>query len=34
MMVAIWSIDAKFGHKPDTVKSLSQWFNDIGSQIG
>lgn len=34
MMVARWSIDAKFGHKPDVVNSLSRWFNDIGSQIG
>ncbi|SFC71716.1 hypothetical protein [Pseudoalteromonas denitrificans] len=34
MMLARWSIDAKFGHKPNVVNSLSHWFKDIGSQIG
>jgi len=34
MMIARWSIDAKFGHKPEVVESLSHWFKEIGSQIG
>ncbi|MBU2972341.1 hypothetical protein KO527_23680 [Pseudoalteromonas sp. C2R02] len=29
MMAARWSIDVKFGHKPDVVNSLSQWFNGL-----
>ncbi|KGJ94982.1 hypothetical protein [Colwellia psychrerythraea] len=34
MMVARWCIDAKFGHKPEVVDSLTKWFNEVGSQIG
>ena len=34
MMIARWTIDAKFGHKPEVVESLSTWFAEIGSQIG
>ena len=34
MLVARWSIDAKFGHKPVVIESLKNWFRDIGSQIG
>jgi len=34
MMIAKWCIDAKFGHKPEVVESLTQWFEEIGSQIG
>lgn len=34
MMVARWHIDARFGHKQAVIESLSQWFEDIGSQIG
>ena len=34
MMIARWCIDAKFGHKPEVVESLTQWFDKIGSQIG
>jgi len=34
MMIARWCIDAKFGHKPEVVESLSRWFDEIGSQIG
>ncbi len=34
MMVARWSIDAKFGHKPEVLDSLNKWFDEIGSQIG
>lgn len=30
MMIAKWCIDAKFGHKPAVVKSLTQWFEQIG----
>lgn len=34
MMIARWCIDAKFGHKPEVVGSLTKWFDEIGSQIG
>ncbi len=34
MMIARWCIDAKFGHKPEVVECLSQWFAEIGSQVG
>jgi len=34
MMIAKWCIDAKFGHKPEVVESLTRWFEEIGSQIG
>lgn len=34
MMIARWSIDAKFGHKPEVLESMNQWFDQFGSQIG
>ena len=34
MIVARWSIDAKFGHKPAVVDSLSKWQKSFGAQIG
>ncbi|ABV36091.1 conserved hypothetical protein [Shewanella sediminis HAW-EB3] len=34
MIVARWSIDAKFGHKPAVIDSLSKWQNIFGAQIG
>ncbi|CAN7661289.1 hypothetical protein LJR296_005038 [Cupriavidus necator] len=34
MIIARWSIDAKFGHKSVVVDSLRKWSTDIGSQIG
>jgi len=34
MIVARWSIDAKFGHKPELINSLSKWQNSFGTQIG
>ncbi|WP_022940012.1 hypothetical protein [Psychromonas hadalis] len=34
MIVARWTIDAKFGHKPDVLNSLKGWFEQFGSQIG
>ena len=34
MIVARWSIDAKFGHKPVVIDSLSKWQSSIGSKIG
>jgi len=34
MLIARWTIDAKFGHKPAVVESLKNWYRDIGSQIG
>ena len=34
MMIARWSIDARFGHKPVVVSMLQSWTKNIGSQIG
>ena len=34
MMVARWHIHARFGHKPEVIDSLKNWFDQIGSQIG
>ncbi|WP_410499105.1 hypothetical protein [Chitinibacter sp. S2-10] len=34
MMVARWSIDARFGHKAEALALMQQWMNEIGSQIG
>lgn len=34
MLLARWSIDAKFGHKQDVTESMKRWLTDIGSQIG
>ncbi|KAI3603845.1 hypothetical protein D8I24_2782 (plasmid) [Cupriavidus necator H850] len=34
MIIARWSIDARFGHKTVVVESLKKWLTDIGSQIG
>ena len=34
MMIARWSIDAKFGHKPEVIAQMKHWMEAIGSQIG
>ncbi len=34
MMIARWSIDAKFGHKQAVVDSMKRWLRDIGPQAG
>ncbi len=34
MMVARWSIDARFGYKAEVVDALQRWMREIGSQIG
>lgn len=34
MIVARWSIDARFGHKQSVIDSLKKWLKEIGSQIG
>ena len=34
MMIARWSIDARFGHKQAVIDSLSTWRRDIGSEVG
>jgi hypothetical protein len=34
MIIARWSIDAKFGHKPEVVAQMKKWLSEIGSQIG
>ena len=34
MMVARWSIDAKFGYKQDVIDLMQRWLRDIGPQAG
>lgn len=34
MIVARWSIDARFGHKQEVIDSLKNWLAEIGNQIG
>lgn len=34
MMIARWSIDARFGYKAEVVDALQRWMKEIGSQIG
>jgi hypothetical protein len=34
MMVARWSIDAKFGYKQVVVESMKRWLKEIGPQGG
>ena len=34
MMVARWSIDAKFGYKQAVVDSMKRWLKEIGPQAG
>lgn len=34
MMVARWSIDARFGYKQAVVDSMKRWMSEIGPQAG
>lgn len=34
MIVARWSIDAKFGYKQNVIDMLQAWSRDIGPQAG
>jgi hypothetical protein len=34
MMVARWSIDAKFGDKQTVVDAMKRWMRDIAPQVG
>lgn len=34
MMVARWSIDARFGYKAQVVDAVQRWMREIGSEIG
>jgi hypothetical protein len=34
MMVARWSIEAKFGHKQQVIDSLKRWMREIAPQVG
>jgi hypothetical protein len=34
MMIARWSIEARFGHKADVTDRMERWMKDIGSKIG
>jgi hypothetical protein len=34
MIIARWSIDARFGHKQTVLDSMIQWEKDVASKIG
>ncbi|HWP11297.1 MAG TPA: hypothetical protein VNN06_05715 [Ramlibacter sp.] len=34
MMVARWSIDAKFGYKQNVVDMMQRWLREIGPKVG
>jgi len=34
MMIARWSIDAKFGYKTNALELMTRWAQEIGAQIG
>ncbi|MDA7086132.1 hypothetical protein PH586_07020 [Pseudomonas sp. SA3-5] len=34
MMIARWSIDAKFGYKQDVIDLMQRWIRDIAPQVG
>jgi hypothetical protein len=34
MMLARWSIDAKFGYKQNVVELMQSWLRDIAPQVG
>ena len=34
MMIARWSIDARFGHKAAVIEQMKQWVKGVGSQVG
>jgi hypothetical protein len=34
MMLARWTIHARFGHKPQVIDALRQWLDEIGPQAG
>ncbi|HXD40428.1 MAG TPA: hypothetical protein VN649_07690 [Ramlibacter sp.] len=34
MMVARWSIDAKFGYKQNVIDMMQRWLREIGPKVG
>jgi len=34
MLIARWSIEARFGYKPIVLEHMKRWLREIGSQIG
>lgn len=32
MMIARWSVEARFGHKSKAIELLQEWYQEIGSQ--
>lgn len=34
MMIARWSIDARFGYKQDVIDLLHRWLREIAPQVG
>ena len=34
MMIARWSIDAKFGYKQNVIDAMQKWAREIAPQIG
>ena len=34
MMIARWSIDAKFGYKQNVIDLMQRWLREIAPQVG
>ncbi|TFG78107.1 MAG: hypothetical protein E4H21_01020 [Thermodesulfobacteriales bacterium] len=34
MIIARWQFQAKLGQKGEAIKSITKWYDEIGSQIG
>lgn len=34
MLIARWSIDAKFGYKQHVIEAMQRWLREIGPQAG
>lgn len=34
MMLARWSIDARFGYKQNVIDAMQRWMRDIAPQVG
>lgn len=34
MIIARWSIEAKFGHKPIVLDHMQRWMQEVGGQVG
>ncbi|RFA25592.1 hypothetical protein CAI21_18895 [Alkalilimnicola ehrlichii] len=34
MMIARWTIEARFGYKPQVIESMKKWSDEVGREIG